>query len=475
MLTDNTDDLDIQLLLTIQQACNASGVKIPWQLVADTMGSKFTEGAIIQHLSKLRTRRETEDKPVPPPLRRSLPSQGGSSSKKKTPITTPSKGQASPEKTPSKPYKGGGKKRLDPGSDSDDDPSWSQEEGITRSRSSGKRLKFTSKLKDVYEDSDEEDLDMDMESDDNQRMCVGASFLKFGKTSSKKKQPSNEDETVEEGKNKPSKMVLKLPLDPERLQKLDGRGSVVTPTRKETAPVVTTPTPAAKLVPLRSPSVQNPDWGIQSQGQHFNMQPQGQSSPSGYSAQSFPQSFAPVRPSPMASPASLSPTYPYHPFDQPIPQAYRQIQPPMPQHGLGPVGVVGNVHQGQPMTQQQQMPQQTRMSQQTQLPQQTQLEDDFLMSPRFTSAFQTTPTILATNDPPLPQLFPNSPFSPSHAVNTSGAQGLMHGSGLGTAYSGIGDQSNATWEDSIEWNDAAHDGMHSSPEPDIFKDMKMDN
>lgn len=35
------------------------------------MGEKFTDGSIIQHLSKMRLRREAEGKPCPPPLRRS--------------------------------------------------------------------------------------------------------------------------------------------------------------------------------------------------------------------------------------------------------------------------------------------------------------------------------------------------------------------------------------------------------------------
>lgn len=35
------------------------------------MGEKFTDGSIIQHLSKMRIRREAEGKPCPPPLRRS--------------------------------------------------------------------------------------------------------------------------------------------------------------------------------------------------------------------------------------------------------------------------------------------------------------------------------------------------------------------------------------------------------------------
>ncbi|KAK4862842.1 hypothetical protein LT330_002975 [Penicillium expansum] len=63
-------DTDIRLLLAIQYACNKSSIKIPWKDVAEVMGEKFTEGAIVQHLSKLRTKREEQDKPNPPPLKR---------------------------------------------------------------------------------------------------------------------------------------------------------------------------------------------------------------------------------------------------------------------------------------------------------------------------------------------------------------------------------------------------------------------
>ncbi|GAQ06784.1 hypothetical protein ALT_4105 [Aspergillus lentulus] len=63
-------DLDELLLLTIQSVCNTKNVKIPWADVASTMGHNVTEGAIVQHLSKLRSRRVDGGKVVPPPLRR---------------------------------------------------------------------------------------------------------------------------------------------------------------------------------------------------------------------------------------------------------------------------------------------------------------------------------------------------------------------------------------------------------------------
>ncbi|KAJ5684520.1 uncharacterized protein N7477_000865 [Penicillium maclennaniae] len=59
------DDLDILLLMTLQAVCTKNGLKLPWDKVARAMGAKFTEGAIVQHLSKLRVKRMSQDKPVP--------------------------------------------------------------------------------------------------------------------------------------------------------------------------------------------------------------------------------------------------------------------------------------------------------------------------------------------------------------------------------------------------------------------------
>ncbi|KAL3467118.1 hypothetical protein BJX64DRAFT_248885 [Aspergillus heterothallicus] len=66
------------LLLTIQSVCNAEGIRIPWAEVARVMQHKTTEGAIVQHLTKLRKRRVEAEKAVPPPLKRCL---GGSRSR----------------------------------------------------------------------------------------------------------------------------------------------------------------------------------------------------------------------------------------------------------------------------------------------------------------------------------------------------------------------------------------------------------
>ncbi|PKX99872.1 hypothetical protein P168DRAFT_322786 [Aspergillus campestris IBT 28561] len=64
------DNLNEILLLTVQSVCNKNGIKIPWVEVAETMGHNATDGAIVQHLAKLRQRRVDAGKAVPPPLRR---------------------------------------------------------------------------------------------------------------------------------------------------------------------------------------------------------------------------------------------------------------------------------------------------------------------------------------------------------------------------------------------------------------------
>ena len=70
-----TDDLNNQLLLSIQSACNHSGVKIPWDEVGNFMtdpkhGGPVTEGAIVQHLAKMRGQLAKDGQPVPKPLKR---------------------------------------------------------------------------------------------------------------------------------------------------------------------------------------------------------------------------------------------------------------------------------------------------------------------------------------------------------------------------------------------------------------------
>ncbi|KAL8726668.1 MAG: hypothetical protein Q9181_005957 [Wetmoreana brouardii] len=94
------DDKDKSLLLAIQYACNQRRAKIPWDLVAQTMGPKFSEGAIVQHLTKVRERCNEQGIPTPPGLKKggnngkaapgtkddseAAPSKGATKSKKRT-------------------------------------------------------------------------------------------------------------------------------------------------------------------------------------------------------------------------------------------------------------------------------------------------------------------------------------------------------------------------------------------------------
>ncbi|KAF5004576.1 hypothetical protein F66182_16025, partial [Fusarium sp. NRRL 66182] len=64
------DDLDELLLLTIQSISNKEGIRLPWAEIAKSMGNNVSEGAIVQHLAKLRARRVEKKKQVPPALRR---------------------------------------------------------------------------------------------------------------------------------------------------------------------------------------------------------------------------------------------------------------------------------------------------------------------------------------------------------------------------------------------------------------------
>ncbi|MCJ1387206.1 hypothetical protein MMC18_000046 [Xylographa bjoerkii] len=66
----NLEDMDIQMLLTLQKICNQKAIKLPWDEVGAQLGGTITGGAIIQHLAKIRARRVEQGLPVPEPLKR---------------------------------------------------------------------------------------------------------------------------------------------------------------------------------------------------------------------------------------------------------------------------------------------------------------------------------------------------------------------------------------------------------------------
>ncbi|CAG8893392.1 unnamed protein product [Penicillium egyptiacum] len=155
-------DTDIRLLLAIQYICNKLSVKIPWKDVAEVMGEKFTEGAIVQHLSKLRTKREEQDKPNPPPLKRAANGNHKSdTSKKKDALPSPKEDTAPITRS-------GKRRRLDQSDDSEDDVYTLKKKQFSKNNKKD-RVFAAPKLRAKREETD---------SGESQKLvCVGAEWL----------------------------------------------------------------------------------------------------------------------------------------------------------------------------------------------------------------------------------------------------------------------------------------------------------
>ncbi|KAJ5791896.1 uncharacterized protein N7518_008907 [Penicillium psychrosexuale] len=155
-------DTDIRLLLAIQYACNKLSVKIPWKEVAEVLGEKFTEGAIVQHLSKLRAKREEQDKPNPPPLKRAASCYNKNDKNKKEALSPPK------DEPPS--TRSGKRRRRSPSvEESDDDVYPIKKKQPTKNKKKGK-VSAAPKLRGEREQS---------ESGDSQKLlCVGAEWLR---------------------------------------------------------------------------------------------------------------------------------------------------------------------------------------------------------------------------------------------------------------------------------------------------------
>lgn len=217
-----TVDTDIRLLLAIQYACNKLGVKIPWKDVAETMGTKFTEGAIVQHLSKLRTKREEQDKPNPPPLKRAGNGYHKNDTNGKKEAMPSAKDNAAPSTR-------NGKRRHRNTSDEDSEDSVYTLKKKQFKKNKKDKVFVAPKLRTKREETD---------SDDSQKLvCVGAEWLRdFAEgddrantgesTTSEESENSTEssESTTQAAKksqpNKKSKMV-KLQVDPVRMAILD--------------------------------------------------------------------------------------------------------------------------------------------------------------------------------------------------------------------------------------------------------------
>ena len=71
MSTDHiADNTDKKLLLAFQSACNEAGTPLPWKIIERHLGIGASDGAIIQHLTKIRIKMVNAGLPVPPALKR---------------------------------------------------------------------------------------------------------------------------------------------------------------------------------------------------------------------------------------------------------------------------------------------------------------------------------------------------------------------------------------------------------------------
>lgn len=225
-----TVDTDIRLLLAIQYACNKVTVKIPWKEVAETMGTKFTEGAIVQHLSKLRTKREEQDKPNPPPLKRAGNGYHKNDTNSKKEALPAAKDDAAPS------TRNGRRRRRNPSDEDSEDSVYTLKKKQFKKNKKDKVF-VAPKLRTKREDTD---------SDDSQKLvCVGADWLRDftegddrgnddESTTSEEKTTSEENENSTESSesttqaakksqtNKKSKIV-KLRVDPVRMALLDAK------------------------------------------------------------------------------------------------------------------------------------------------------------------------------------------------------------------------------------------------------------
>ncbi|KAJ5280449.1 hypothetical protein N7478_005821 [Penicillium angulare] len=306
-------DLDILLLLTVQQSCNATGVKIPWQLVAQTMGPKFTEGAIIQHLSKLRLRRDSDEKPNPPPLRRSVPAAGSG-------IRNIAKKKAAAKKEAINAGEFPNEMAVEEdeegtfSSSEDDDPSWSQ--SGNQKRNSAKRVKAHKKSKGFKASTPEDDAQVT-----GDLRCVGASFLRLEGDNDTEIVTDSDDETDEELEDgrvsiKQKHRILSLPISPEALHRLENSGSVAHTRSTEMTPDLT-PSDNNSQPIFSSPP---PNWGTpQHQVPLSPYQPNFRVGPSPYAGGYADPSYSPI----------FVPPPPSHPYFVPQP-GYPGRQPAVP-------------------------------------------------------------------------------------------------------------------------------------------------
>lgn len=157
------DEMDKRLLLALQSVCNTDGIRLPWDKVGVLMGDQISDGAVIQHLAKLRQRMVIQGLDVPPPLRRG----GGSIISTTTSGRASASGSADSKKT--KPKNGTGSLgradekdedeedlNINITSDSDEDFDYSKSKSMKRkSKAKGRKNRINNKNEESGEDGED--------------------------------------------------------------------------------------------------------------------------------------------------------------------------------------------------------------------------------------------------------------------------------------------------------------------------------
>lgn len=164
--------MDKKLLLALQYETNRQGINLPWNAIGKVMGEHITGGAVIQHLSKVRSRMVDQGLDVPPPLKRgggSKISTGYSVQKRRSTPTKNAKAQPTFTK-PRKPSKlDTSSKDLD--SEESDEEEWENDFEIEYGKPRCKRLKTETKGKEGQQNfkTDDSDAEVDTPTEDGQK------------------------------------------------------------------------------------------------------------------------------------------------------------------------------------------------------------------------------------------------------------------------------------------------------------------
>lgn len=187
LFTDlQTDELDKKLILAIQYVCNADGIKVPWNKVGAVMGEGISDGAVVQHLAKLRQRMISLKLSVPPPLRRgggyAIQTSAGNVGSSSSSLLKTSKKATSTQISSSKAVSKKGKEDLDMDKASDS--------GTELEKTRSKRVKQDSKGKRRNPKAKEGGSD---EDEDVVSGTVGGKRKRGGTVSSSRKGKEKED------------------------------------------------------------------------------------------------------------------------------------------------------------------------------------------------------------------------------------------------------------------------------------------